>query len=96
MNEVNTYVADNVNMKNVKKDLQHCVKTGEKLESVKNLIHSSYPYEGIAWTRTFIIIWIILVVLVVSIIAYVLIMSGFIHNILYKNFTPGLVDVNFI
>lgn len=96
LNEVTTYVADNIPMKSIKQDLQYCIKTGEKLESVKNLIGSSYSYEGIAWPRWFIIVWIILVLTVVSIIAYVLIMSGVIHNILYKNFTPGMVDVNFI
>lgn len=95
LNEVTTYIADGIPMEKVKKDLQYCVRTGEKLESVKNLIHSSYSYEGIAWPRWFCIVWIIVTLFIIGMVAYVLILSGVVHNILYKNFTPGMVDVNF-
>ena len=95
-NEITPYLAENTSMKNIKKDLQYCVRTGKNLDTVKNLINSSHTYEGVAWSITTSIIWIFVTLITMSIISYVLVMSGVVHNVLYKNFTPGMVDVNFI
>jgi len=95
-NIVTPYLAENVCMKSIKKDLQYCIKNNVKLDTVKNLINSSYSYEGVAWSLSVSIIWIIVVFVLIGIISYVLVMSGIIHSVLYKNFTPGMVDVKFL
>lgn len=96
LNEISPLLSENVDMKQIKEDLKYCVKTGKTLPTVKNLIGSSICYYGVALPRWYIILWICVVLFLVGLFSYILITSGLLHRILYKNFTPNMKKINFI
>jgi hypothetical protein len=91
ISDVDVLISEGVDMYEIKKDLQCAVENGYISDRIKTLVHSSWSCNSPAMSWQYSIIWISIIVLLVSIIIYVLIMTGTVHRILQKEFKPDML-----